>query len=71
VERFIGVGVDLAENDFQVHALVAESGAAVKRKLSRAGMDAFSSASSRPSAAMEVCGAAHYWARELTERPDL
>jgi hypothetical protein len=32
VEKFIRIGVDLAKNYFQVHALASESSPAVKRK---------------------------------------
>ena len=41
MEKFIRIGVDLAKNYFQVHALRSESGAAVCRKLTRTKMRAF------------------------------
>jgi hypothetical protein len=53
VKKFIRIGVDLAKNYVQVHALV---GPAVTRKLRRSKMHEFFS---------QACGSAHYWAREL------
>jgi transposase len=41
VETFIRIGVDLAKNYFQVHALASESSPAVKRKLTRSKMHRF------------------------------
>jgi transposase len=38
VKKFIRIGVDLAKNYFQVHALVSDVGPAVTRKLRRSKM---------------------------------
>ena len=65
MQEFIGIGVDLAKNSFQVHALEREDGAAVRRKLSRAKMREFFSRAAPCRVGMEACGSAHYWAREL------
>ena len=65
MQEFIRIGVDLAKNSFQVHALEREDGAAVKRKLSRAKMREFFSQAAPCRVGMEACGSAHYWAREL------
>ena len=62
--KFIRIGVDLAKNYFQVHALASE-GAAVKRKLTRSKMHWFFSQIEPSFIGMEACGSAHYWAREL------
>jgi hypothetical protein len=35
VKKFIRIGVDLAKNYFQIHALTSEHGPAVTRKLKR------------------------------------
>ena len=64
MEKFIRIGVDLAKNYFQVHALASE-GAAVKRKLTRSKMHRFFSQIEPSFIGMEACGSAHYWAREL------
>ena len=59
MKKFIRIGVDLAKNYFQVHALESEDGRAVTRKLKRSEMT-----SSCPNRAlvigMEACGSAHY-----------
>ena len=41
MKKFIRIGVDLAKNYFQVHALESEGGRIVSRKLTRAGMFKF------------------------------
>ena len=65
MKQFIRIGVDLAKNAFQVHALEREDGSAVTRKLSRAKMFEFFSRAAPCRVGMEACGSAHYWAREL------
>jgi hypothetical protein len=59
------IGVDLAKNYFQVHALASEGSPAVKRKLTRSKMHRFFSQIEPSFIGMEACGSAHYWAREL------
>ena len=41
MKKFIRIGVDLAKNYFQVHALESENGRAVTRKLKRSKMHEF------------------------------
>jgi hypothetical protein len=65
VQQFIRIGVDLAKNYFQVHALTTDGRSAVKRKLRRSTMHEFFSRIERCRIGMEACGSAHYWAREL------
>ena len=65
MQQFIRIGVDLAKNYFQVHALTTEGGPAVKRKLGRSKMHEFFSRVEPCRIGMEACGSAHYWAREL------
>jgi len=65
MKQFIRIGVDLAKNAFQVHALEREDGSAVTRKLSRTKMFEFFSRAAPCRVGMEACGSAHYWAREL------
>ena len=65
MKKFIRIGVDLAKNYFQVHALASEGGPAVTRKLKRAKMLEFFSQIEPCRVGMEACGSAHYWAREL------
>ena len=63
--KFIRVGVDLAKNYFQVHALSSEGGATVTRNLKRSKLREFFSQVEPCRVGMEACGSAHYWAREL------
>jgi transposase len=65
MKKFIRIGVDLAKNYFQIHALESEGGAAVTRKLTRMKMREFFSQIEPCLVGMEACGSAHYWAREL------
>ena len=65
MKKFIRIGVDLAKNYFQVHALQSEIGPAVTRKLKRSKMHEFFSQIEPCLIGMEACGSAHYWAREL------
>ena len=41
MKKYIRIGVDLAKNYFQIHALVSEGGPAVTRKLRRSKMHEF------------------------------
>ena len=65
MKQFIRIGVDLAKNYFQVHALAHEGGPAVTRKLKRSKMHEFFAQIEPCLIGMEACGSAHYWAREL------
>lgn len=65
MKTFIRIGVDLAKNYFQIHALESEGGPAVARKLTRTKMREFFSRIEPSLVGMEACGSAHYWAREL------
>lgn len=65
MKQFIRIGVDLAKNYFQVHALACEGSPAVTRKLKRSKMLEFFSQTEPCRVGMEACASAHYWAREL------
>ena len=65
MKQFIRIGVDLAKNYFQIHALASEGSTAVTRKLTRVKMREFFSQIESSLVGMEACGSAHYWAREL------
>ena len=65
IKSFIRIGVDLAKNYFQVHALPFEGAPAVTRKLRRSKMLEFFTQIEPCLIGMEACGSAHYWAREL------
>ena len=57
MKKFIRIGVDLAKNYFQVHALESENGRAVTRKLKRSKMHEFFSQ-------IEPCRTLH-WQRHV------
>ena len=61
------VGLDLAKNVFQVHAVDAAGTVVVWRQVRRAQMLLLFSRLSPCLIGMEACAGAHYWARELTK----
>src|SRR3954463_10127453 len=65
MKQFIRIGVDLAKNYFQVHALTSDGGPAVTRKVKRSKMHEVFSQIEPCRVGMEACGSAHYWARQL------
>src|SRR5664279_4152566 len=65
MKTFIRIGVDLAKNVFQIHAIEREGAPPLIRKLSRAKFREFFSKIAATRVGMEACGSAHYWAREL------
>ncbi len=60
------VGVDLAKNVFQVHAIDEAGEVIVRRALRRRGMMPFFSKLAPCLVGMEACGTSHFWARELS-----
>ena len=65
MRTFIRIGIDLAKNFFQVHAIEREGEPAVTRKLSRGKVLAFFAQAAPCRVGMEACGSSHYWAREI------
>ena len=65
MKEYTRIGVDLAKNYFQIHALPSEGGPALNRKLRRAQLREFFAKVKPCRIGMEACGSAHYWAREL------
>ena len=59
------VGLDLAKNAFQVHAVDAKGETVVARKLARGRLVAFFAELPRCLVAMEACSSAHHWGRRL------
>ena len=59
------VGLDLAKNVFQVHAVDAKGKVVVRRRLRRAKVRDFFAGLEPCLIGLEACGTAHYWAREL------
>ena len=61
------LGIDLAKNVFQVHGVDGKGRTVVQRQFRRRQLLAFI-AQLQPCLAMEACGSAHYWAREIAQR---
>lgn len=59
------VGVDLAKQVFQVHGAAADGRVQFRKKLSRPQFAKFMASLPPCVVAMEACGTAHYWGREL------
>ena len=59
------VGVDLAKQVFQIHGATADGRTIFRKKLSRPQFAKFMEALPPCIVAMEACGTAHYWSREL------
>lgn len=59
------IGLDLAKNVFQVHAIDATGGIVIRRQVRRSQLLLFFSRLSPCLIGMEACAGAHYWAREL------
>ena len=59
------VGLDLAKNVFQVHAVDASGGVVLRRQLRRGALEKFFAQLPPCTVGMEACGSAHYWARVI------
>ena len=59
------IGIDLAKRSFQVHGARADRSVAYRRKLSRGKLLSFLASQRGCTVAMEACGSAHYWGREI------
>ena len=59
------IGIDLAKRSFQVHGAKADGSVAYRRKLSRGKLLSFLASQPPCTVAMEACGSAHYWGREI------
>jgi transposase len=59
------IGLDLAKNVFQVHAVDHDGQVVVRKKLRRHKLLAFFADLSPCLVGMEACSSAHHWAREI------
>src|SRR4051795_13631891 len=59
------IGLDLAKSIFQVHGADASGAVVFRQKLRRGQLLAFLATLPPCTVAMEACGSAHYWAREI------
>lgn len=61
----ITVGLDLAKNVFQLHGADGTGQAVLRKTLRRTQVLEFFSHLPQSVVAMEACGGAHFWAREI------
>lgn len=61
------IGLDIAKNVFHAHGADERGGMVFSRKLSRSKLLEFFAKQPACTVAMEACGGAHHWARELTQ----
>src|ERR1700719_2714194 len=61
------IGLDIAKNVFQVHAIDAKEKVVARKQLRRSRVITFFKALPPCLIGMEACATAHYWARELTK----
>jgi transposase len=59
------IGLDLAKHVFQVHGADASGRAVLRKKLRRTQLLEFFGHQPRCVVAMEACGGAHFWGREI------
>ena len=65
MSEIITVGLDLAKNVFQAHGADASGRAVLRKKLMRDQVLAFFGQLPPCVVAMEACGGAHFWGREI------
>lgn len=64
-QDIVTVGVDLAKNVFQVHAINAEGKVLARRQLRRAEVLKFFAALQPSLVGREACASAHHWCQEI------
>ena len=62
-QEVVTVGLDLAKNVFQVHAIGADGAVLIRRKLRRTEVIRFFAELPRCLVGMEACASAHHWGR--------
>jgi transposase len=65
VSEVTTIGLDIAKNVFHAHGADERGAMVFSRKLTRGKLLDFFSAQPRCTVALEACGGAHHWAREL------
>jgi transposase len=66
MEKATIIGIDLAKRIFQLHGAASDGSVVFRKKIRRDEVLVFLAAQSPCLVAMEACGSAHYWAREIT-----
>jgi transposase len=65
MSKVITIGLDIAKNVFHAHGVDARGAMVFSRKLTRAKLLNFFAVQDACMVALEACGGAHHWAREL------
>src|SRR4051794_34916454 len=66
MEEVRTIGLDLAKSVFQVHGADSAGAVVFRKRLRRPQVLSFFAAQSPCTVAIEACGSAHHWAREIT-----
>ncbi|TCA41489.1 IS110 family transposase [Rhizobium pisi] len=66
MDKIATIGLDIAKQVFQVHGADAQGATLFNRKLRRSEVRPFFEKLSPCTVAMEACGSAHYWGREIS-----
>src|ERR1700761_9646294 len=66
VSEVITIGLDIAKHVFHVHGADERGRAVLSKRISRAKLLDFFAAQPSCKVALEACGGAHHWARQLT-----
>lgn len=66
MEKISIVGLDLAKNTIQLHAVCADGLVSLRRRISRGKLLGFLSTIDRCTVAMEACAGSHHWGQEIT-----
>ncbi|OAV50917.1 transposase [Rhizobium sp. WYCCWR10014] len=66
MDKIATIGLDIAKQVFQVHGADAQGATLFNRKLRRSEVRRFFEKHSPCIVAMEACGSAHYWGREIS-----
>ncbi|WP_442753689.1 IS110 family transposase [Methylocystis sp. JAN1] len=68
MDQITRIGMDTSKRFFQLHGVDGREQVVLRRQLTRAQMASFFEKLPPTLVAMEACGGAHHWARELTRR---
>lgn len=67
VEKVSIIGLDIAKSVFQAHGADASGGVVFRKKINRAKLLEFFASQPPCTVAMEACGGAHHWGREMAK----
>ena len=67
MEKVSIIGLDIAKSVFQAHGADASGGVVFRKKISRARLLEFFASQPPCTVAMEACGGAHHWGREMAK----